>query len=437
MKYFAILKDSLREALDSKSLFVLVALSTLAIGAVATVSFKPLSAERTMQQFFGGGNVIPLALALDSHKPEKMEGHGNGRMMAMGQFRLVSVDQLEGETDAPDGLYRLTLAPQVVGNDNDQAMIDAVHQTFKDAEDFNYLKIQSVERAKNEKEGAPPRYLVTLKGTSQTHRVWAAEPSIFFGAVPIGGFAAPMAFQIYIMAAVVLGWGAWIAVLVGVVITSFFIPNMLRKGTVDLLLAKPIQRWLLLIYKYLGGLAFVFLVTGYAVGGMWLVLGIRTGLWANGTLLLVLTITFFFAILYAVSTFVGVVTRSTISSIMVTIAAWFVFWLIGTVYQALHNQYLVEQEREKKGMPVAEDMRWGDGKLANTVYAIHAVTPRTGDLAYLDDLIVFTDFMTGDLTNMGNFDSTKRNWVESVAISAGWIIVFLGLAAAWFTYKDY
>ena len=38
--------------------------------------------------------------------------------------------------------------------------------------------------------------------------------------------------------------GAWVALLTGVIITSFFVPNMLRKGTVDLLLVKPIQRWL-------------------------------------------------------------------------------------------------------------------------------------------------------------------------------------------------
>lgn len=439
MRYFAILKDSLREALDTWSLYVLLLLSTLAIGFVATVSFKPLSAEATMQQFFlGSGKGIPLAIALDSHKPEKMDRHGN-RLAMIGQFRLVSVEQLEGEADAPDGLYLITLAPQVIGDANggdDQPIIDGIREAFKDAEDFHYVEIKGIER-KNRKEGDRPYYLVTLKGTDQMFRVWASEPSIFFGAVPMGGFSAPLAFQIYVLAVVVVTWGAWIAVLVGVVITSFFVPNMLRKGTVDLILAKPIQRWLLLTYKYLGGLAFVFLTTAYAVGGIWLVLGIRTGLWANGALLLIFTITFFFAILYAVSAFVGVVTRSTIASIMVTIVAWFAFWLIGSAYQGLHNQYLVEEEREKRGMPVPEEMRWGDGRLAKATFALHAITPRTGDLNYLDDLLIFTDFMTGDLRNMSRFDTTKHNWFESVGVSLGWILVFLGLAAAWFTYKDY
>ena len=36
------------------------------------------------------------------------------------------------------------------------------------------------------------------------------------------------------------GFGAWIGILLGVIVTSFFIPNMLRKGTVDMLIVKPI-----------------------------------------------------------------------------------------------------------------------------------------------------------------------------------------------------
>src|SRR5262249_49829740 len=46
MKYLAILKDSVREALDSKVLYFTVGLSCLVILAVASVSFKPEPAEK-------------------------------------------------------------------------------------------------------------------------------------------------------------------------------------------------------------------------------------------------------------------------------------------------------------------------------------------------------------------------------------------------------
>ena len=451
MKYFAILKDSLKEALDSKVLLVLLILSTLIIVFVATVSFKPLSAERTMGQFFPVGNEkmsLPLVVALNSHKPQKVGGEALMHTMnALGQFRLVKVELLSGEADAPESEYELTISRQAWQAGNQQKAVDdnteakkAIRSIFEDAIELDYLRVgdpERIEPADPDKKGAPTLYRVKVQGTPRMLRIWAAEPSLFFGTVPVGGLSAPLGYQIYILTSFVLSIGTWIAVLTGVVITSFFIPNMLRKGTVDLLLVKPIHRWVLLFYKYIGGLTFIFLSTAFAVGGIWLVLGLRTGLWANGTLLLVLTITFFFAILYAVSTFVGVVTRSTVTAIMATIIAWFVFYLVGSAHQVFHNQHLVEQEMEKNGRPIPEDSRWGDGKAATVINVLHAISPRTADLNYLNDLIVCTDFMTGNLGDMKKFDTTEHNWWESLLVSTAWITIFLGLASAWFTYKDY
>ena len=56
---------------------------------------------------------------------------------------------------------------------------------------------------------------------------------------------------------------------------------MLRKGTVDMLVVKPIHRVALLLYKYIGGLTFIFLNTVVAIGGVWLALGLRSGIWAD------------------------------------------------------------------------------------------------------------------------------------------------------------
>jgi ABC-type transport system involved in multi-copper enzyme maturation permease subunit len=293
-------------------------------------------------------------------------------------------------------------------------------------------------------DGAAPHYRVTLEGTSRFLRVWAAQPKLFFGTLPIGEFAAPLGYQLYLLTAVVLSIGTWVALLVGVVITSFFIPNMLRKGTVDLLLVKPIQRWVLLFYKYIGGLTFIFFSTVYALGGMWLVLGIRTGLWANWALLLIVTITFFFAILYAISTFVAVVTRSTVTAIMVTLFAWFIFFGIGTANKIFADQYQVEEVRKKareaqqiKPADGEEDEGWGHSQGAWIIFGLHKVMPRTSDLNQINDLIVFCDFLTGSLDDMDTFDTTKPNRWESLIVSALWITVFLGLASAWFTFKDY
>ena len=67
----------------------------------------------------------------------------------------------------------------------------------------------------------------------------------------------------------------------------------------------------------------------------------------------------------------------------------------------------------------------------------HAVSPRTEDLNQLNDLIVYTDFMSGSLADMNKFDNSKVIWWESLLVSAIWIGIFVGLGTLWFYFKDY
>src|SRR5262249_59994152 len=134
--------------------------------------------------------------------------------------------------------------------------------------------------------------------------------SEFWGVVPQMP-APPLGLQLWFIEDMVIwGSGAWLGLLASVAVTAFFIPNMLQKGTLEPLLVKPIRRWQLLVYKYLGGLTFIFVTTTVVVLGVWLALGLRSGLWAPGFLLIIFVLTFYFAVLYAVSTLFGVLTRN-------------------------------------------------------------------------------------------------------------------------------
>ena len=449
MKYFAILKDSLREALDSKVLIVLLILSTFIIGAVASFSFKPLSTEKTFAMFFSNGfepALIPLVL--NSFKQEKMlegdlfQAGGPKIRMPRGFYTLKDVTLVRGEADEPESDYKLLVTqsnwrhgdPQPANMAGPDAPIEALREIFQDAVDLDLIKID-VEYAEHQEDKAPKRFYAFVKGTPKTHRIWATEVHIF--GYPLPGSAKPLGAAINDLVQLVLNIGSWVAVLSGVVITSFFIPSMLRKGTVDLLLAKPIHRGALLTYKYLGGLAFMFLITAYSIVGVWLVIGLRSGLWANAALLLILSLTFFFAILYAISTFVGVVTRSAIVSIVVTILAWAAFAAIGMFYQTMDLIERMETGMEKQGRVKPLEDRWGSGNLALTARVLNAVTPHTEDLNRLNKMLIFTAFMTGDLSDLAKFDSSNTSWWTSLLVAAAWIIVFVGLAAAWFSYKDY
>src|SRR5207249_2600964 len=64
--------------------------------------------------------------------------------------------------------------------------------------------------------------------------------------------------------------------------TANLVPVMLEKGYVDLLLSKPLSRPVLFLGRYLGALAVVVINLFYLIGGFWVLLGWKTGVWKPG-----------------------------------------------------------------------------------------------------------------------------------------------------------
>src|SRR5262245_15026989 len=293
MKYLAILKDSFREAVDSKVLYVMIGLSALVILFVATLSFKPLPAEKTMGRIVDGS----LNAIMNKFRPENTDFEARSKQRDIGEIGMLNlrkVEILRGTPDSPDSDYLLTVAMPFgtmeetnAARSNPAPSIARIEKLLGETAELNLIKVGEVRLAtpdldaKND-DARKVLFQITTYPTSGTRRVWYSEVSLFFGAVPLGeALSAPLGMQLYFLADMIIGIGSWVAILTGVIITSFFIPNMLRKGTVDLLLAKPIQRWMLLLYKYVGGLTFIFVNNCVAVFGIWLVLGWRSGIWAN------------------------------------------------------------------------------------------------------------------------------------------------------------
>jgi ABC-type transport system involved in multi-copper enzyme maturation permease subunit len=452
MKYLAILKDSLREALDSTVFYVMIGLSTLVILFVATLSFKPLPAEKTMAKIVDGS----LGVLLDFEKNKKLTpGRINDIRVQIGVYRLKKVELLSGTADAPTSEYQLTVAhalgsPEEVAavrKDSKEALAK-IRNHFARAEELGAVRIADIRLLPADEDTAPSEihFSVMTQPASGTARLWLTQLSLFFGGFPLNGILShlisgghlnemdmPAGIQLFLLTNIVIFFGSLVSILGGVIITSFFIPNMLRKGTIDLLLVKPIHRWLLLIYKYVGGLTFILLNNAFAITGIWLVVGLRSGIWANWFLLLIPILTFFFAILYAVSTFVAVLTRSTVAAILITVGAWFTFFLVGVFDQIIEGN---KRDEEQRNVP-AEQRIWTNNALGKVVTGLHAILPRTGDLDQLSSLIMQSDFVTGSWEETRKLDTTKLDWGESLLVSAAFIAILLGLSCWWFSSKDY
>jgi ABC-type transport system involved in multi-copper enzyme maturation permease subunit len=444
MKFWAILKDSLREAIDTKVFYVMVALSALLTLLAFSFDFKPTAAGKEVMQFA----VLPLALEMTDFTPEALERMGHQNVQEkMSRYEVVHAEPLDGGEDGPRSPFGVLLRVHC-GNDAEAKSLreeprkteDLIRERFGVLDTLKMFTISDVRLAAADAVGmpekAPPEdvyFEVKTQPTSVTKRIWPHKFSVFFGAWPWGESGIPLGMELFIIERyLVNGIGAWLAILISVVITAFFIPNMLRKGTVDLLLVKPIHRSTLLLYKFVGGLAFIFLNTMVAVLGVWLALSLRSGVWAGGILLTVFVITFFFMILYAASTLFGVLTRSPIASILLTCGVWFALFIVGLGFEWFEARRQLE---EKQHVPAAE--RYSDNWLAKTVFAVHFVLPRTADLDNLTTRLLIQDLLADNQIQLAKIDKKPLTWGESLTVSGVFIAFMLGLSCWRFATRDY
>jgi ABC-type transport system involved in multi-copper enzyme maturation permease subunit len=441
MKYFAILKDSLLEALDTKVFYAMMALSGVAILLVASISFRPVTLEGEVRRDTETLNWL-VGLMRDKYPdgPPKVE---------MTEFEQTNPGEPEWE-----GNYRFVVTMEFPNDKGPKRRGPAgfiVPLSLRNS----YPYLDNVQVA----EGPAPneqtvRYDVTTRGTKiKNLGEWPHEPVILF-AVPLSFWHEPVGEIVrFLESWLVTFFGAAIALLLSVIITAFFIPNMLRKGTVDMLIVKPIHRSTLLIYKYIGGLAFIFLNTAFVVLGIWVVVGLRTGIWGPGFLASIFIITFQFALYYAFSTLFGVMTRSPIVSILAAVVAWFLIALVaGYGYYFIDLTRVLASAPEQEPAEQLKDMKIGLDErpapppkirlpdwLYTTADVVHFVTPRVKDLDVLSGKLIADDTLPSysKERKVAEKRYASFSWIESITVTMIYIVILLVISCWWFATKDY
>jgi ABC-type transport system involved in multi-copper enzyme maturation permease subunit len=455
MKYFAILRDSLRETIDAKVLYVMVALSILVMLFVSSVSYRPLSMEeelrfglgtinwllRTQAQNQGGQKAIQFEL-------KEFERTNVGTEPWTGDYRYQILMHYPSGKDATQQRNLIRMLRRMSGMMGTPAS-DPIQPLFKTQ--FPWLNDLEVKEIKSPDESVEA-YEVFSRGTKVADAAhWPHEPSLFFGRVPLSFMNSTVSQTVYgVENTLVNGLGAWVIMLLGVVITAFFIPNMLRKGSIDLLLTKPLHRATLLLFKYIGGLLFVFLNLLVVVVGIWLVLGLRTGIWSWGFLVSIPALTLYFAVLYAVSALVGVLTRSPIVCILVSVGFWLLLWAVGTGQSLVEGVRRAEKELAEMNQKMAEAgesddsppelpawlrvPRWVDSALGGIEY----VLPRFRDLDRLMRKFLAQQLLTKEELRQRDLNREESiSWTESLTVTSIFIALMLGLACWRFAVTDY
>ena len=308
---------------------------------------------------------------------------------------------------------------RIVGVVTDEQMQDFIRNQFLVHCDMDDVTVTRVKGLADKKYHFDVNVTVRPNSKGWPHKTYA-----LFGAIGPGA-SSPLGPAVYVVQDYLVNWaGATITLLVAVILTGFFIPNMLRKGSLDLLVAKPMSRWELLLYKYLGGLIFMLLVTTTTVVGVWVALAVRSGNWNPTFLLSIPFITLTFAVLYAVSTLIAVLTRSAIAAILITCAFMILVWLVGlgkTLADGVRS--FIEKEEDKQGwVYTAADVSNG-------------VLPRYNDVLKVNSLMLREANLPAAAVK-----EAKRTEPPSLGIAIGvsvaWIAGLLGLAYLRFATRD-
>jgi ABC-type transport system involved in multi-copper enzyme maturation permease subunit len=522
MKFLAFLKDSLRETIDSKVFFVVLAISALAVFVMATLSLEPNSPDEGFKKLVdrlpdGAQEVdVPVLGRIKAtpsftqfslqdlqgpetnSRPWDAEYHfviesrdliPMGARMAILQDLLKSEDararrkdperktrgrQLEQdineevqriqERESKKGAGRMETQKRIQEqalayiskrlNEEAQTLTNAEMEEFikahlEDQGNWRVTEVKLVDLPDSEKkikvktqvpiqegedirikteeaEGEVNKFRITVVSQSGTYRLWPHKATLFFGAIPIGSSGQPGQL-VYNIATYGIGWvGAPAIMLLSCIITSFYIPNMLRKGTIDLLLAKPINRAALLLYKYVGGLTFMFLNTSVLIGGLWIALGLRSDIWEPAFLVLIPVLTFEFALFYALSTLAAVWTRSPIVSILLCVVLWAILFGLGVLY-AFTN---LTKEAKGRGIPA-----W----VYNSADVAHAALPHYRDLDELADKAIKVQSLSPSAAERENIEKEYEHyrWPETILVTFIYIVLIQGIACWWFWIKDY
>ncbi len=479
MSFLAILKDSFREAVDGFVIYAMLGLSALIILVVGSLSFTPAPPEKALDEIVERFNAVfpekgrsrVFTGSANQYKAVNVEAVGGGY-----KLRLTVKSSPIGGTSTTNGVTKADLSqgdsfrqsvaswakpagkaqeieigkqPGDKGEGSKQGgesgkkiaiggMVQATADEQKAVtpelmEEFikNQFQVQAgmnsdVNRVVDGVEEPNYAFDVTTSGGSAV-RGWPHTVKLFFGAVTIARDEAPLGMTLWIIEdQIINGFGGTVALLISLILTAFFIPNMLRKGGVDLLISKPIGRTQLLIYKYVGGLTFIFLISLFTVGGIWLVIALRSGFWDPSFLVVIPVLTFTFAILYAVSVLAAVLTRSPIVAMLASVGAAVFLYIVGKAKQ------WADSTRNTEGG--SDTPSW----IFTVIDSLNSILPRYKDLDNLTSKLIASGTLTPAEERMfGLAYLNYPSWTATFGVSLLFITLLLAISSWIFSKRDY
>jgi len=445
----AILKDSWLEFRDARILWLLVAAIAILFVTALSGRVESRPAGRTYLDLAAktlGADLEGFDLANDSVADVLTRLDGS--------VAWIAAAEPDGEDD-PTSSWRVTLARNILPMVGVAEKTTAIEERFGKIPDGRLWTVTGI----RETTSAVSRALggqtweMTVAPGADLKLLWPHRFTLFFGGLDLTPpEGAPLGLEVFILQKLLCtGLGSTILLLVCVVVTAAFVPTMLRKDTLELLLVRPVPRWQLIVLKYAAALLFVSALLGTLILATWVVTVLLSDVRSPGVVLALPSLVLFFALLLAVSVCTGVITRSAPAAMLVTVTYWAILFIVGV----MHQQSVASRLREENvGKPrptsvvdalrgrrpgVDGPQRPGSafhrstaGRVADGLYA---VLPHTEDLDTMVDRQLMRDFAIGGRFRM-LVESGDFSWRSGIGLTILHAAAYLAVACWVFARRD-
>jgi hypothetical protein len=353
--YLAVVKDSFREALASRTLWILLILITITLAALAPFSYREVLTAGLGRRDIT--DVSDFVETLRSAAGDEKPSPGRHIWSLLDPELQEKLRKLrEPSRDAPPTDH------MAYGNTLEE-LRDALNEIMEREEFFDRDAWRGVDlRSEARRLAIADPQELTKEEIGRRNRLVleAAFPELVRISRPVSTqftyLGMDLAWPVPVPAddleerlmpwiALVLDWVVGpVGVFVAVLVTASIIPQMFDAGSLNLLLSKPISRSFLFLFKFIGGCAFTVIAATLLFVGLWAILGLRMGMWSHRMLLYIPIYLFLFSIYYAVSAFSGLVWRSTIVAIALSITFWAVCLGVGWA-EGIMKSFVVDPHR--------------------------------------------------------------------------------------------
>lgn len=376
-----------------------------------------------------------------------------------GSLSMITMAEPVPETavDGPGTTWSVTLSRNVMPVVGSLATADEMTSRFGQIPDGRLWTVREIRETTSGMAAAVGNqtWELTVDPGPDLRILWPHRFSLFGDSLELTRpEGAPLGLEVFILQKLLSnGIGGTILLLVSVVVTAAFVPTMIRKGTLELLLVRPLPRWQLIVFTYVAAMLFVAALLALLILATWLATGLLTGLWSPGIILALPSLLLFFALLLSVSVFTGVVTRSAIAAMLVTVAYWAVLFVVGLMHLQVVASRIREETADKpRPVSVADALRprpqparreqassarasFHKTTVARVVEAIYAVLPHSEDLDTMVDRQLMRDFAVGGRLRQ-LMESPDFTWARGIGLTLAHTAAFLIAACVIFSRRD-